>query len=130
MTTFNHSEAFAAANAHDMASVDCSKASCNGAGWSSILAAGIGCAGFGLFVILAESSKRIAEAFKFSQRVGPLSGKSTVGVVAWLLAWGVLHLFWRKRDINSGKILALTLILVLLGLLGTFPPFYKLFVPH
>ena len=130
MTIFNHSKTFPAANAHDMGQVDRLTPSFNGAAWSAILAAGIGCASLGLLVILAESNKRIADIFKFSQPVGPLSGKTTLGVIAWLIAWGVLHLLWRKRQISSGRIFVLTLIFVFLGLLGTFPPFYKLFAPH
>ena len=49
-----------------------------------------------------------------------------LGPVVWLAAWGVLHARWRTREIAPRGVLALTLILVGIGLLGTFPPLWAL----
>jgi hypothetical protein len=35
---------------------------------------------------------------------------------------------WRKQDINIGRVGTATLILVALGILGTFPTFFDVFV--
>lgn len=61
----------------------------------------------------------------FSNPVGPLSGKTTVPTVAWLVCWPVLHLRLRGRELRLQR--GCTIALVAIGLLGTFPPFYQLF---
>jgi hypothetical protein len=63
----------------------------------------------------------------FSKAVGPLSGKTTVAVVVWLIAWAILHFMWKDKQVGFSKIIIPTLVLVFLGFLGTFPPFFELF---
>ena len=100
----------------------------NGSAWAAILAAGVGCAVFGLLVDLAEASKAISAALNFYKPSGDLSGKSTIAVVVWLIAWAVLHARWKSRSIQSaGRIMAITLVLILLTLIAVFPPFFELF---
>jgi hypothetical protein len=38
-----------------------------------------------------------------------------------------MHQRWRDRQLDSGRILAMTLGLIGLGLLATFPPVWKVF---
>ena len=100
----------------------------NGAAWAAILAAGIGCAAVGFFIDLAEGSKFFFDALKFYEPVGNLSGKTILGIVVWLIAWAILHARWKNREIASpGKITAITLILIILALIATFPSFFLLF---
>jgi hypothetical protein len=40
----------------------------------------------------------------------------------------MLYLVWRKKDMNIGRVGTVTLIPVALGILGTFPTFFDLFV--
>ena len=56
--------------------------------------------------------------------VGPLSGKSIFGVLAWLISWGVLHFILRDREVKPRIALIVTFVLVGLSLLLTFPPVY------
>jgi hypothetical protein len=56
-----------------------------------------------------------------------VSGRTTLATIVWLVAWAVLHHRWKAREIAPGRVGALTLILVALGLLGTFPPVWALF---
>ena len=63
----------------------------------------------------------------FYDPVGPLAGKSTYAVVVWLAAWLLLHWLWRGREVDVARAIAVTLILIGVGLVGTFPPFYELF---
>ena len=98
--------------------------------WAAIISACIGCATFGLLVDLAEASKSISNALNFYNPTGDLSGKSTVAVVVWFIAWVVLHTCWKHRDMKgSGKLAAVSAILIILAMIAVFPPFFGLFAP-
>ena len=99
----------------------------NGPIVAAMLAAGIGCLALGLTTSLAQGSKAISGMLNFYNPVGPLGGKTIVAVVVWLVAWGILASKWKDRSADFGKVYKVTLILVGLGLLGTFPPFFDLF---
>ena len=59
--------------------------------------------------------------------MGNLTGKTWVAILAWLISWAVLGHKWQDQSVNFGKIYNLTLVLVALGLLATFPPIFDLF---
>src|SRR5215216_6134681 len=99
----------------------------NGAAAASVLAAGIGSLALGFFTVLAEASERAREALNLYDPVGPLSGKTTFAVIAWLAAWVVLHLAWRGKQVRFGRVFAFALVLIALGFIGTFPPFFEAF---
>jgi|SRR5215207_7976351 len=96
---------------------------------AAMLAAGIGALALGALTTLAEASESIKEFLNFYDPVGPLSGKTTWAVVIWLVAWGILHMLYRSRAVESRKELAASLVLVGLGVLGTFPLFFEAFAP-
>jgi hypothetical protein len=98
----------------------------NGLVVAAMLAAGIGCFFLGLTTSLAQGSKAIGGMLNFYNPVGPLAGKTTVAVLLWLVAWGILASKWKNRSPDFGKVYKVTLILVGLGVLGTFPPFFNL----
>jgi len=98
----------------------------NGPIAAAMLAAGIGSFVLGLMICLAEGSKAIANILNFYGPVGPLSGKTIVAVVVWLVVWGVLASKWKDQSVDFGKMYNVTLILVALGLLGSFPLFFDL----
>jgi hypothetical protein len=98
----------------------------NGPIVAAMLAAGIGSFVLGLMICLAQGSKAISGILNFYDPVGPLSGKTIVAVVVWLVAWGVLASKWKDQSADFGKIYKVTLILVGLGLLGSFPLFFDL----
>lgn len=99
----------------------------NGAAVAALVAAGIGCAVFGLFVILNEASPAFHNLMTLNNAVGPLSGKSTFPVLIWLLTWGLLHAGLRQREVNFRVAGTITAVLILISLLSTFPPFFLLF---
>ena len=102
-----------------------------GGAWAAVLAAAIGCACFGLVTDLAEMSKSISKVLTFHAPTGDLSGKSTVGVVAWLLAWVILHACWNDRDIRRpGGVTIISVVLLLTGLVLVFPPFVDMITGH
>ena len=79
----------------------------------------------GLFVVLHETGVFVSPSLYAP--AGGLSGRTTSAVIVWLVAWGVLHARWKRRTVASAWVLRLTLVLVTLGILGTFPPLWGMF---
>ena len=98
----------------------------NGAAAAAILAVGIASFAYGLTVCLSHAIKPVEHFFTFSAPVGPLSGKTTAEIVVWLVSWIILGTAWEGRHVSFGKVFSASLLLIALGLLGTFPPFYEL----
>lgn len=99
----------------------------NGPAAAALLAGGIGGFAMGAMTALAEASTAVADILRFYAPAGPLSGKTTVAVIVWLIAWGVLGMSWKDKDVDFGKASLAAFIMLALGLLGTFPPFFELF---
>ena len=99
----------------------------NGFGAAAILAAGIGCFSLGLLTVAGDASKSFARHLIFYTPTGPLSGVTTSAIVTWLLAWAVLSLRWRSRDVSLRPVLAVAFVLLGASLLLTFPPIIELF---
>jgi hypothetical protein len=98
----------------------------NGLIAAAMLAAGIGCLVFGIITDFSEASKAIEGILSFSAGVGALSGKSIVAIVIWLVSWAILASKWKDQSVNFGKIYHVTLILIVLGIVATFPLFFDL----
>ncbi len=99
----------------------------NGGGAAAILAAGIGSFMISVFAILGDQSAFFKKLFVFYKPTGPLSGVTTCAIVVWLLAWLILHRRWHDRMLTMKPISNAALILLILGLLLTFPPIADLF---
>jgi hypothetical protein len=97
---------------------------------ATIIAAGVGCAAFGIAVVLAESVSTIKQLLTLSSAVGPLSGKAVAALVVYPVVWLVLHAALRKSQTKITTIGGWTIVFVAIGLLGTFPPFYGLIAGH
>jgi hypothetical protein len=98
----------------------------NGAAAAAMLAAGIGIFAFGVLVCLSENIKAVENFLTFSKPVGALSGKTDAMIIVWLVTWLVLGLMWKNRQVSFGKVFFVTMVLLALGLLGTFPPFFNI----
>jgi hypothetical protein len=96
----------------------------NGAAMAAILGAGIGSCAMGAFVLANEAG--IFAAPSLYGPAGGLSGRSTLAVVVWLAAWGLLHARWRGRHVASGRVFGWTLVLIAIAMLATFPPVWNL----
>lgn len=99
----------------------------NGPVAAAFLAGGIGVFTLGLLTTGAAASEALRNALRWSTPVGPLSGKSGGAVIVWLVAWAILGSVFRGREVAFRPIYRWTLILVALGLLLTFPPFFEAF---
>ncbi len=96
--------------------------STNGEAAAAILAAGIGSLALGVVASSSEVAGSLRPMLAFYRPVGPLSGRTTVAVVIWLVSWLILHFKWKDRQIDFSKIFVWTLLMVAAGLVGTFPP--------
>jgi hypothetical protein len=100
----------------------------NGPGAAAILAAGIGCAMVGILAFAAEASKPLGKMLNFYDPVGPLSGKTTVAVIVWLVAWFVLSRLWQNKSVAMGPVNIAAFVLLAVGFLLTFPPVWAVFL--
>ena len=96
----------------------------NGSALAAFLGGGIGAFAMGAVVLLNEAG--IFAAPTLYAPAGGVSGRTTLATIEWLMAWDVLHYRWRARELAPGRVGAVTLILIALGVLGTFPPVWGL----
>jgi len=99
----------------------------NGPAAAAILSAGLGSSVIGLMTTGAVISAELKSALNWWSPAGPLTGKTGVGVIAWLVGCIVLHTLWKDRDMAFFRLLVVTLVLVALGLFLTFPPVFEAF---
>jgi hypothetical protein len=91
------------------------------------IAAGIAAVVMGIVTTVSEASKSFADAIQWNAGVGPLSGKTIITTVVFLVAWAILHLFWRDRDPVPSKVFLWTWVMLAIGVVMTFPIFFQLF---
>jgi hypothetical protein len=100
----------------------------NGPAAAALLAGGIGAAVFGLLTLLSEVIAPFGNALNWVNPVGPLSGKSILGTLAFFGSWGILASMWKGREKDFNRIAAIALALLVIGLITTFPPVWHLFI--
>ena len=99
----------------------------NGPAVAAIISAAIGVFVLGLLTTLSEANTDIHDFLDIKNRVGPLSGKTTFAVVAYLVAWvALLPVLW-KRTVPFASAMLIAAVLIALGFVGTFPKFFQLF---
>jgi len=115
----------------------------NGPVAASFLAAGVASFVMGIGVILGVASATIKDAigvdfnaflqfdknFGLGSGVGPMSGKLSLAVIAFVVSWVVFHLWLRGKEVNFRNFFIASLVLVGLGFALTFPPIFLLFAP-
>ena len=99
----------------------------NGPAFAAILAAALAFALLGVTTTLAEVFDGFGDWLAFSGRVGMLSGETIIAIAAYFVSWAGLGLFWRRSNPPLPPVAVVTAALVAIGLLGTFPPFFRLF---
>lgn len=97
----------------------------NGAALAAFLAGGIGAFAMGFFVLLSEAG--VFSAPTLYGPAGGVSGRTTFAVVTWLVAWGAAHARWKGRQLDPRPVWAITLGLIALALIATFPPVWGIF---
>lgn len=99
----------------------------NGPVVAALIAGGLGSATIGLMTVVAEASEPIKNALNWYNPAGPLTGKTLVGVGMFAASWLVLRLVFRGKNADFARAATIAFVLLALGLLGTFPPFFALF---
>lgn len=102
----------------------------NGPVAAAILATGIGSLVLGILTVLAEGVESIHTALEFSEKVGPLSGKTIIAVIAYFVSWLLLHAGLKNKDVDLKKVATVTAVLIVLALILTFPPVFLAFAPE
>ena len=98
----------------------------NGSGAAAMLAAAIGSFVLAIVAFAGDKSVVIKSSLNFYKPTGPLSGVTTVAIVVWFLVWGFLEWRWGKRSVAMGRINRVSLALLILSILLTFPPIVDL----
>jgi len=101
----------------------------NGPALASLLASGIGVTALGVLTTVAAASANFANLLKINAQVGPLSGKTVYATAAFVASWIVVGIIMRGKNYSERTFLTATFVLIGVGILGTFPIFYDLFVP-
>jgi hypothetical protein len=94
---------------------------------AAFLSSGIGTLVIGLLTTGAVISEGLKNALNWWNPAGPLTGKTGVGVLAWLISWVILHTLWKDKEADFNKVFIITLILIGLGFVLTFPPVFEAF---
>ena len=97
----------------------------NGQFLAVVLAAGVGSLVLGILTILAEGSTRIHDGLELVARVGPLSGKVSWALVAFGVSWVALALAFRRRELAWTIPLVIAGLMIIAGLVLTFPPVFQ-----
>jgi len=101
----------------------------DGAAAAALLAAVIGIFVLALAIVVAEAKANFADWLKWDNEVGPLSGKSSLGLIAWAAAWPVLHLLLYRRDRVLLAASAISLVLFVAAMVLMLPPVFDKFAP-
>jgi hypothetical protein len=101
----------------------------NGPAMAAILGGAIGVFVLGFLTALAAAAEGVKEWLVFQDRVGSLSGKTTITIVIWLVIWFALHLVWRRRDVPFAGIVVAAVVLLVVGNLLMFPPIFERLEP-
>lgn len=101
----------------------------NGPAAAALLAGGIGSAAMGLITLVYEINDKsaFAKSMTWSKAVGGLSGKSSWAIIVFFVAWAILHYVWKDKETDFARISSIAIALLVVGLLGTFPPVWHLF---
>jgi len=94
----------------------------NGPGAAAVLSAGIGCFALAVLACVADKSPLVKGLMNFYRPTGPLSGVTTAAILIWLVSWGLLQYRWGKRNVPLARTCWIGFVLLLLGLVLTFPP--------
>ena len=98
----------------------------NGSGAAAMLAAAIGSFVLAIVAFAGDKSVSIKNSLNFYKPTGPLSGVTTIAILVWFLAWGFLEWRWGKRAVAMSRINRVSLALLILSILLTFPPIVDL----
>lgn len=98
-----------------------------GPAFAAVIAAALAAATMGLMATLAEVIDGFGDWLSFSGRVGMLSGETIVAIAVYFVSWACLALLWRRSNPPLRLVAIVTAALIVGGLIGTFPLFFRMF---
>jgi hypothetical protein len=98
-----------------------------GAAAAAMISSGVGTLVLGLMTTGAVISEGLKNLLNWWNPAGPLTGKTGVAVIVWLLSWFLFNAVWKGKEVNLNRVFTTTMILIGLGLLFTFPPVFEAF---
>ncbi len=101
----------------------------NGPVSAALLAGGIGSAALGIITFAFEMNDKsaFAKSLSWNKGVGGLSGKSGLAIIIFFVSWAILHYVWKDKETDFARISSIAIALLVVGLIGTFPPVWELF---
>jgi hypothetical protein len=99
----------------------------NGPVAAVMLATGIGGFVLGLFTVLSEASEGVHDFLEWSERVGPLSGKTSLAAIAFVVSWVGLYAGLREREVPWRPLIIATIGLLAIAVICTYPAFFTSF---
>ena len=97
----------------------------NGPAAAALLAGAIGVFVLGLNTFIAAAAEGAKEWLTFQNRVGSLSGKTTMAGVVWLVVWALLSAALWRRNVPIEWVWALVIVLLVVGNLLMLPPIFE-----
>ncbi len=98
-----------------------------GAAAAAFISGGIGTLILGLMTTGAVLSGGLKGFLNWWNPAGPLTGKTGLAILAWLISWVLLNSLWKGQEIDLRKSFIITMILIGLGVFFTFPPVFEAF---
>jgi len=95
----------------------------NGSAAAAILSAAVGCFCVSAFGWLGDAVTAAGRFFNFYNPTGALSGVTTTAIGIWLVLWAILARAWGEKSLRMGRVGAVAYVLLVAGLLLSFPPF-------
>jgi hypothetical protein len=92
---------------------------------SVVVAVGLASLTLGILSTVTAMSSTVSSALTFSDRVGDLSGVTTLTSAVFFGSWAALHLVWRGTNPPLRRVVLGTGAFLALALVGTFPPFFE-----
>ena len=97
----------------------------NGPAVAALLAGAIGVFVLGLITFIDAAAEGVHEWMQFQNRVGALSGKTTMTGVVWLVVWVLLSAILWRRNVRLEWVWAVIIVLLVVGNLLMVPPIFQ-----
>jgi hypothetical protein len=93
----------------------------NGSAVAAVLAAATGVFLIGFLNTAGEFVGTIRNVLTWNRDIGSVTGKVGVAVVVWLLMWALLGASYRGRNVDAGRLLMISWVLIVVGFVLTLP---------
>lgn len=98
----------------------------NGPAVAAVLASAFGVFVLGLVTTLAAAVEDFKNWLSWDDTAGPLSGKTSLALAAWIGVWLPLHVLLRKRNVDVRLVSLVSAVLIIISFFWLMmPPFFE-----